>query len=79
MPWDQIAIFAISIGNVCDLARGSGKNKNKSRVSVRGRGRVKRALLLSKMSSSQKGAVYFLSLNEIAVGASKCAVPFPIK
>ena len=30
MLWDQSAIFAISIGYVCDLARDSGKNKNKS-------------------------------------------------
>jgi hypothetical protein len=41
-----------------------------------GRGRVKRALYWPKMSSSQKGVVFFVFLPEFAVGAAKCAVRF---
>jgi len=43
-----------------------------------GRGRVKRALFLFNMASSQKGVVFFVSLNEIALEAPKCSAMFPI-
>jgi hypothetical protein len=52
--------------------------KRRCRASQFGRGRVKRALFLFNMAFSQKGVVFFVSLNEIAVGASKCSTLFPL-
>jgi hypothetical protein len=48
-----------------------------SQEAIYGRGRVKRALFLFNMASSQKGAVFFMSPNEIAIEAPKCSVMFP--